>query len=99
MLAEVSNHDAEDIRAMYLEQKHKPANHGVLWEQIPVVSAMDPTNILRDVTEKEIQTPGEVDHNLLSKVVDVKALKNLLPKWDWGSIFSLLKRQWTFRFT
>ena len=42
MLAEVSNKDVEDVRAMYLEKKLNPESHQDLWRNIPDFKPIDP---------------------------------------------------------
>ena len=92
MLAEVTDKDVEDIRAMYLEQKLRPKDHMDLWRMIPDFKPIDPKDILRPVRPQEIakQAIGEgFDISTVSKFVDVQGLKEL-PKWDWDQIFTLL---------
>ena len=55
MLADVSNHDVEDIRAMYLEHTLAPVNDADRYQTLPVVFPMDPTDILRPATQKEVK--------------------------------------------
>ena len=92
MLAEVTNKDVEDVRAMYLEKKLSPKDHMDLWRMIPDFKPIDPKDILRPVRPQEIakEAIGEgFDISTVSKFVDVQGLKEL-PKWDWDQIFTLL---------
>ena len=89
MLAEVSNRDVEDVRAMFLEKELKPKNHRDLWEKIPDFTPMDPQEILRPVKPHELAITEGFDVSLVSKFVNVDGLKKV-PKWDWDQIFSLL---------
>ena len=89
MLAEVSNRDVEDVRAMFLEKELKPKNHRDLWEKIPDFTPIDPKEILRPVKPHELAITEGFDVSLVSKFVNVDGLKKV-PKWDWDQIFSLL---------
>ena len=90
MLAEVSNKDVEDVRAMYLEKTLNPKNHRDLWDKIPDFTPMDPREILRPVEEHELATKDGFDIDKVMKFVNVEGLK-AVPKWDWDQIFSLLE--------
>ena len=89
MLAEVSNRDVEDVRAMFLEKELQPKNHRDLWEKIPDFTPMDPQEILRPVKPHELAITEGFDVSLVSKFVNVDGLKKI-PKWEWDQIFRLL---------
>ena len=55
-----------------------------------MIIAMDPTDILRPVTAKEMME-AKADKTQISKLIDVVALKRL-PRWDWDRIFYLLRK-------
>ena len=90
MLAEVSNKDVEDVRAMYLEKKLKPENHMDLWRKIPDFTPIDPMDILRPVEKHELAITEGFYMGTVSKFVNVQQLQ-AVPKWDWDQIFSLLE--------
>ena len=90
MLAEVSNKDVEDVRAMYLEKKLNPKNHKDLWQKIPDFTPIDPRDILRPVEKHELAITEGFDLSTVSKFVNVQGLK-AVPKWDWDQIFSILE--------
>ena len=89
MLADVSNKDVEDVRAMHLEKTLQPKDHLDLWNKIPNFEPIDPETLLRPVQPHELAITEGFDARLVSKFVDVKGLQ-ALPKWDWDQIFSLL---------
>ena len=90
MLAEVSNKDVEDVRAMYLDKTLTPKDYKDLWEKIPGnIQPMDPAAILRPVRQSELKITEGVDEGTVSKILDVESLKNL-PRWNWDQLFSLL---------
>ena len=91
MLAEVSNTDAEDVRAMYLEQEISPADAQELYDKLPVIKPMDPVGILRPAREKEVVVP-KVDYSQISKIVDVATLQSM-PKCNWDQIFVLVGKK------
>ena len=88
MLAEVSNHDAEDVRAMKLEAKHAPANAQELYAQLPVVMPMDPRDVLRQTRPDEIKAK-DCDCKTVMKLLHPKKLHDV-PKWNWDSLFVLM---------
>ena len=90
MLAEVSNRDVEDVRAMYLDRTLKPKDHMDLWRQIPDFTPIDPRDILRPVADHELSITGGYDKDLIMKFVDVQGLKSV-PKWDWDQILCLIE--------
>ena len=91
MLADVSNTDAEDVRAMYLEQKINPADAQELYDKLPVIEPMDPVGILRPAKEGEVAVK-DVDYTKISKIVNVATLQTM-PKWNWDQIFALLGKK------
>ena len=62
MLADNSNKDLEDVRAMYLEKKLNPTTHLHHWAQIPDFLPMDPWNSRRPVREEELAITDGVRH-------------------------------------
>lgn len=94
MLAEVSNKDVEDVRAMFLEKKLQPKDHKDLWNKIPDFVPIDSKDILRPIGQHELcelaLTIPDFDISLILKFLDVKAFQSL-PKWEWDQIFSLLQ--------
>ena len=88
MLAEVTNHDAEDVRAMDLEAKYAPANAKELYSKLPVVIPMDPKDVLRPTRQEEIKVKG-VDCKCIMKLLHPKKLHDV-PKWNWDSLFVLM---------
>ena len=89
MLAEVTNMDVEDVRAMYLEKKLNPKNHRDLWRQIPDFKPIGPKDILRPVEKSELAIKEGFDMTTVSKFVNVQGLKEV-PRWKWDQIFSLI---------
>ena len=89
MLAEVSNTDAEDVRAMYLERKLAPKDYNDLWAKIDDVKPIKPDDILRPITKNELKVTEGVDERMVSKFLNVKSLEDL-PKWDWDQLLSIL---------
>ena len=47
MRATTTDQDAEDVRAMFLEQKYQPEDHRDLWDKIPDVVPAGPHGVLR----------------------------------------------------
>ena len=90
MLAEVSNTDVEDIRAMHLEGTLGAADAKELYKQLPVVLPMDPKEIPRPATQAEVKVAG-VDYNKIMKILDPAALKSL-PRWNWDQILVLMQQ-------
>ncbi|CAK0853194.1 unnamed protein product [Prorocentrum cordatum] len=90
MLAEVSNQDVEDVRAMYLDKNLNPKNHNDLWQKIPDFTPIDPRDILRPVEMHELAITEGFDMGAVSKFANAQRLKAVL-KWDWDQIFSLLE--------
>ena len=90
MLAEVSNRDVEDVRAMYLEKTLNPKDHMDLWERIPDFKPMDPKDLLRPIEQHELTIKEGFDIRLVSKFVNVEGLK-AVPKWGWDQIFTLFE--------
>ena len=88
MLAEVSNHDAEDVRAMYLQAKHAPADAKELYKKLPVVLPMDPKNVLRRALKNEIKA-NDVDYKIIMKLLNPEVLMSV-PRWNWDSLFVLM---------
>ena len=89
MLAEVSNHDVDDVRAMYLESTLAPVNAADLYRKLPVVLPMDPLDVLRPARQDEIQKEG-VDHKNIMMLLHPDKLQEM-PRWKWDQIFKLLK--------
>ena len=92
MLAETSNQDVEDVRAMYMEQELKPKNHVDLWELIPDFVPIDPRDVLRPLEANEPIHPrasGSCDPVTISKFINAEGLKNL-PRWTWDQIFAIM---------
>ena len=92
MRAEVINNDVEDIRALYLEDTlwhTEPLTAADLYEKLPVVLPMDPTDILRPATQKDINKEGVEPDNIMF-LLNPDKLKEL-PKWEWDQIFKLLQ--------
>ena len=87
MLAEVSNTDQEDIRAMYLEDKFQAKDAKELFKKLPIVQPMDPEYILRPATKEEVQM-ADVDYTTIMKIKNPAALKEL-PRWDWDKVLVL----------
>eukprot|EP00959_Pyramimonas_sp_CCMP1952_P134841 2821739-Pyramimonas_sp.AAC.1 len=71
MLAEVSNKDVEDARAMYLDKKLNPKNRNDLWQKIPDFTPIDPRDILRPVEKHELAITEGLDMSTVSKFVNV----------------------------
>ena len=88
VLAEMSNLDVEDVRAMYLEKKFNPKNVTDLWWLIPDATPIDPRNILRPVQQHEKACAERLHTGMVYKLVNAQELKEL-PKWEWDQIFSL----------
>ena len=88
MLAEISNRDVEDVRAMYLEKTLQPKEHMDLWRKIPDFTPIDPEAILRPVKDHELAITEGFDRSTVSKFVNVQGLKSVA-KWDWDQILSL----------
>ena len=91
MLAEVTNKDVEDVRAMYME-RFRSGNLPDPWQNLPDFTHIDPRDMLRSVEPHEIakEVVGEgFDASTVSKFVNVQGLKEI-PKWDWDQIFTLL---------
>ena len=94
MLAEVSNHDVEDIRAMFFEDKFKddgPMTAAKLYEKLPVVLPMDPKEVLRPAKKEEVKKK-DVDHDKIMFLLEPDKLKDM-PKWEWDQIFKVLGPQ------
>ena len=92
-IAEVSNKDAEDVRAMRLEQELNPKNHKDLWDMIPNFQPMDPADILRPVKDHEFNSKEQkeaYDPSTVLKFLDADAAEKV-PKWKWDSLFNLFK--------
>ena len=58
MLAEVSNHDVEDMRAMKLEDTIRPESHKDLWDKVTDFTPLDPKDILRQAEPHELRKVG-----------------------------------------
>ena len=91
MLAEVSNHDVEDVRAMKLEAKHNPATAEELYRSLPVVMPMDSRDVLRSVRPDEIAVKS-CHCDSVMKIRHPERL-NEVPKWNWDSLFVLFSDQ------
>ena len=89
MLADVSNHDVEDVRAMYLESTLAPVNAADLYQKLPVVLPMDPEDVLRPARKDEIQKKGVGHTNIMMLLNPEKLLE--MPTWKWDQIFKLLE--------
>ena len=79
MLAEVSNHDVDDVRAMHLESTLAPLNAADLYQKLPVVLPMDPRDVLRPATQNEIKKEG-VDHKNIMMLLHPDKLQEM-PRW------------------
>ena len=96
MLAEVTDKDVEDIRAMYLEKKWEPKDHLHLWELIPDFQPIDPEGVLRPLKPDEKVVAKDVDRSTIKKFVNANAIKSI-PKWEWDQIFALMGGSFTSR--
>ena len=89
MLAEISNQDVDDVRAMYLEHTLKPTDHKDLWEKIPDFTPMELGDILRPCKESEFYIHDGFDKALIYKFINPAGLKDV-PRWSWDSIFTFV---------
>ena len=89
MLAQVSNTDVEDVRAMYLEKTLNPKNHRDLWNKIPDFTPMNPEDILRPCEEHEFNIHEGFDKSKVMKFKNTAGLKDF-PKWEWDQIFAVV---------
>ena len=89
LLAEVPNHDVDDVRAMFHEDTLAPTSPKDLYEKLPVLLPMDPLEVLRPATQSEV-TKENVDYKKNMKLLHPDKLKEV-PKWNWDKIFKLTK--------
>ena len=89
-LSEISNHDAEDVRAQYLEDKMKPTDQKSFYESIPEFTPMNPDILLRPCVDEDFWgTPVGAEFNkedIMKFREGEKEILEKLPKWDWNNI-------------
>ena len=93
MLAEVTNWDVDDARAMFLEKEgiggEKATSPEELWKLIPNFVPRDSTDILRPLEPYEKVWDAECDRSTISKLINTDGLKDA-PKWKWDDLFAIL---------
>ena len=92
MLAEISNRDVEDVRAMYLEATLNVKDHKELWTKIPDFYPMNPDDVLRPCVASDfwadVQGPP-LDKSKIMKFHDDKKVELMkMEKWNWDDIFA-----------